>query len=245
MIRKVSQEVICRTGELGAIADFLTSACVDPSGLTIEGEAGIGKTTLWSAAVEQARERGFRVLSAQAGQAESAMGYAAVADLLSDVESSNFVQLPNLQRVAIDRVLLRGSADGPETDQRTVAAAFLAIVEMLAADAPVLLAIDDLQWLDASSRTVITFAARRFKGRVGVLVTERPEPGCPTATTWLRVGIENEHSPDPVGPLELARAAHARVRPVGQLASATDNGAHRRTLRGQSVLCAGVGARGG
>ena len=177
----MSQQVVCRTEGLGAIADFLTSACARPSGLTIEGEAGIGKTTLWSAATEQARERGSCVLSARAGQAESAMGYAAVADLLSDVESSIFVRLPNLQRVAVDRVLLRSGDEGRETDQRAVAAAFLAIVETLAADAPVLLAIDDLQWLDASSRAVVTFAARRIKGRVGVLVTERPEPGCPTA----------------------------------------------------------------
>ena len=206
----MSQQVVCRTGELGAIADFLTSACVRPSGLTIEGEAGIGKTTLWSAATEQARERGSCVLSARAGQAESAMGYAAVADLLSDVESSIFVRLPNLQRVAVDRVLLRSGDEGPETDQRAVAAAFLAIVETLAADAPVLLAIDDLQWLDASSRAVVTFAARRIKGRVGVLVTERPEPGCPTAMSWLRVGAKNDIGRIRLGPLSLG-GLHALI----------------------------------
>src|SRR6476469_2106752 len=121
----MSQRVVCRTGELGAIADFLTSACVRPSGLTIEGEAGIGKTTLWSAATEQARERRRCVLSARVGQAESAMGYAAVADLLSEVEPSLFVRLPNLQRVAVDGVLWRSGDQGPETDQRAVADAFL------------------------------------------------------------------------------------------------------------------------
>ena len=197
-------QVICRTKELGAIADFLTSACLRPSGLTIEGEAGIGKTTLWSAATEQARERGCCVLSAQAGQAESAMGYAAVADLLRDVDSSILIRLPNVQQVAVDRVLLRsGHDESAETDQRTVAAAFLATIEMLAADAPVLLAIDDLQWLDASSRAVMTFAARRFKERVGVLVTERPEPGCPTAMTWLCVGASNDIGRIRLGPLSL------------------------------------------
>ena len=202
--------VISRTGELGAISEFLTSACVRPAGLTIEGEAGIGKTTLWSAATEQAREQGSRVLSAQAGQAESAMGYAAVADLLRDVESSIFVRLPTLQRVAVDRVLLRSGDDGPETDERTVAAAFLATMKMLTADAPVLLAIDDLQWLDMSSRTVIAFAARRFEGRVGVLVTERPEPGRPTATTWLRVGAKNDIGRIRLGPLSLG-GLHALI----------------------------------
>jgi ATP/maltotriose-dependent transcriptional regulator MalT len=207
----MSLQVVFRTGELGAIAEFLTSACVRPSGLTIEGEAGIGKTTLWSAATEQARERGRCVLSARAGQAESAMGYAAVADLLSDVESSLFVRLPNLQRVAVDRVLRRSGDESPETDQRAVVAvAFLAIVEMLAADAPVLLAIDDFQWLDASSRAVVTFAARRIKGRVGVLVTERPEPGCPTAISWLPVGAENDIDRIRLSPLSL-RGLHALI----------------------------------
>jgi ATP/maltotriose-dependent transcriptional regulator MalT len=195
--------VVCRTGELGAIAEFLISACARPSGLTIEGEAGIGKTTLWSAATEQARERGVCVLSARAGQAESAMSYTAVADLLSDVESSIFVRLPHLQRSAVDRVLLRSGDEGPETDQRAVAAAVLAIVGMLAADAPVLLAIDDVQWLDASSRAVVTSTVRRIKGRVGVLVTERPEPGCPTAMTWLRVGAKNHLGRIRLGPLSL------------------------------------------
>ena len=100
--------------------------------------------------------------------------------------------------------------EGPETDQRAVAAAFLAIVEMLAADAPVLLAIDDLQWLDASSRAVLTFAARRIKGRVGVLSTERPEPGCPTAMSWLCVGAKNDTGRIRLGPLSFA-GLHALI----------------------------------
>ena len=49
-----------------AVATFLASACAGPSGLVVEGEPGIGKTTLWLAAIEQARERGFLVLSARA-----------------------------------------------------------------------------------------------------------------------------------------------------------------------------------
>src|SRR6476620_12410932 len=169
----MSQQLVCRAGELGTIADVLKAACFLPSALIIEGEAGIGKTTLWSAATEQARDLGYCVLPARAGQAESAMEYAAVADLLGDVESSIFVRLPNLQRVAVGRALLRSGDEDPETDQRAVAAAFLEIVETLAAYVPVLLAIDDYQWLDAPSRAVVTFAARRIKGRVGVLVTER------------------------------------------------------------------------
>lgn len=197
----MSRNVVCRSGELGTIADFLAAARARPSGLTIEGDAGIGKTTLWSFATEQAREYGSCVLSASVGKAESAMNYTAVADLLSEVESSAFLRLPNAQRLAVDTVLLNGDDDGLKPDQRTVAAAFLAVVETLAADAPVLLAIDDLQWLDASSRAVLNFAARRIKGRVGVLVTERPQAGCPTAMSWLRVGAKNDIGRILLGPL--------------------------------------------
>ena len=59
--------MISRSAEFRAVADFLLSAERQPTGLVIEGEAGIGKTTVWLAAVDQARERGFRVFSAHVG----------------------------------------------------------------------------------------------------------------------------------------------------------------------------------
>lgn len=163
----------------------MLAAGAQPSVLVIEGEAGIGKTTLWLAAVEDAHERGFQVLSASAGQAESILAYAAVADLLFDVEPAVLTALPDVQRLALERVLLRASGDGPATNQRVVAAAFLSVVERLAMDTPVLLAIDDAQWLDSSSKSVVAFATRRLRGRVGVLLTERTGP-VSDDTAWLQ-----------------------------------------------------------
>src|SRR5690606_31850839 len=107
------------------VAGFLATAKTQPAGLVIEGEAGIGKTTLWLTVRQRARDLGFRVLTARAGQAESVMAFAALADLLDDVEDEVFAQLPGLQRLALDRVLLRAGADGPPTDQRVVAAGFV------------------------------------------------------------------------------------------------------------------------
>jgi KaiC/GvpD/RAD55 family RecA-like ATPase len=160
----------------------------------VEGEAGIGKTTLWLAAISQARERGFHVLSAQTGQAESMLAYAATADLLADVKAAVLDQLPDVQSVALDRVLLRTDLGGLPTDQRVVATAFLSIVEGLARTTPVLVAIDDVQWLDPSSMAVVAFVARRLKGRVGLVLTERSQRGAETSTSWLRLrrpdGIE-------------------------------------------------------
>lgn len=186
MIGIVAGGVGNRSVENRAVADFLIAARVRPSVLVVEGEAGIGKTTLWLAAIEQASERGFRVLSAGAGQAESILAYAAVADLLSDVESAVLTALPNVQRVALERVLLRTNGGGPATDQRVVAAAFLSVVESLAVDTPVLVAIDDVQWLDSSSKSVVAFATRRLRGPVGVLLNERTDPDIAN-TVWLQL----------------------------------------------------------
>ncbi|MGB2923095.1 MAG: AAA family ATPase [Mycobacterium sp.] len=169
------------------VAGFLAAAASRPAGLVIEGQAGIGKTTLWMSLLQQARDRGFRVLTARVGQAESVMAFAALADLLGDLEPACFARLPSLQLLALDRVLLRAGADGPSTDQRVVAAGFLNVLRTLADDAPVIVAIDDAQWLDSSSRGAVEFAVRRLKGAFGVLVTERCEPGEGTAVAWMHL----------------------------------------------------------
>ena len=168
---------------------FLSRATDQPSGLVIYGPMGIGKTTMWSSAVDRARHLGFQVLSARAVQAESVLAYAVVADLLSAVDPGVLDALPAVQRLAVDRVLLNERADGRATDQRVTAAAFSSIVERLADHAPVLIAIDDVQWLDTSSRGVIGFAARRATRPVGFMVTERTvgELGSSSAG-WLQMG---------------------------------------------------------
>ncbi|MCW2628138.1 MAG: transcriptional regulator, luxR family [Mycobacterium sp.] len=206
----VSAGLVSRPVEFRAISEFLQSAAERTSGFVIEGEAGIGKTTLWLAAHDEARARGFQVLSARVGETESVLAYAAVADLLGDIDPAILERLPDVQRGAVDRVLLRASSDGAATDQRVVAAAFASVVNRLAADSPVLIAIDDGQWLDRSSQDVVAFAARRFKARVGLLFTERSDADGASAVTWLHLsrpdGIERVR----VGPLSLG-GLHALI----------------------------------
>jgi len=95
----VSSVVVGRSAEFRAIAAFFDSLYDRPAGLLIEGEAGIGKTTLWLAALEEARMRGFRVLSARAWEAESVLAYGTVADLLNDVNTEVLNRLPEVQRL--------------------------------------------------------------------------------------------------------------------------------------------------
>lgn len=154
--------------EAQILADFLASALTTPSSLMVEGEPGIGKTTLWLAAVEQARDRGFQVLTARPAQNESVLAYSSLADLLAGVAETTLAGLPELQRLAVDHVLLRTQTNDAATDLRAVAAGFLSVTERLADTTPVLIAIDDVQWLDPSSVLVAAFAARRLSGPVGI-----------------------------------------------------------------------------
>src|SRR3982074_429762 len=105
--------------ESDSIADFVASAAERVSGLVIEGEPGIGKTTLWLTAIEQAAARGFRVVSARAGSAEVVLTFAVLADLFGDVESAVLDELPHVQRVAVNR-LLEQAGDSPATDERVL-----------------------------------------------------------------------------------------------------------------------------
>lgn len=178
-------------GPAAAADEFLAVARRRPSGLLIEGESGIGKTTLWSAVADEAARAGFQVLTARTGQAESGPAHAAVADLFAGISPGILAALPDLQRLAADRVLMREHTAGRATDERLTAAALLGAVQAMSAQAPVLIAIDDVQWLDPSSRAVVAFVARRITGAVGVLVTERSGVHVhdPVAS-WLHVGTE-------------------------------------------------------
>src|SRR4051812_36511548 len=205
-----------RPTESRRIAGFLASAASEPSALLIEGEPGIGKTTLWLAALELARDKGFLVLSARAAAAESVLAYTALADLLDGVPASAWADLPEPQRAAVDQVLLRAE-NGSSTDQRAVAAAFLSVVECLSADGPLLLAIDDLQWIDPSSMHVVAFAARRLSGPVGILGSVRTNHDEGTGAAWLqlpRPDAVNRVRLHPLGIHDLHAAVSSRLRRV-------------------------------
>ena len=102
---------------------------------------------------------------------------------------------------AVDRVLLRAISECPlTTNQRVAAAALVSVVHALVEEAPVLVAIDDVQWLDPCSQAVVAFAARRFKGRVGVLVTERVDAETDSAS-WLQLAKLDAVDHIRVGPL--------------------------------------------
>ncbi|MBX7430632.1 LuxR family transcriptional regulator [Mycobacterium sp. Y57] len=181
----MSGGLVARAAEDRAVAHFLDRVAVEPSGLVIEGEPGIGKTTLISEAASRASARGFRVLKARGAPSEVTYAYAAMADLLCSLDDSLWRHLPAVQRAALDRVV-SGYGEGPATDERLVAEAFLSVLRTLSADAAVLICIDDTQWLDTSTQAVLGFAARRLSGPVGAIATVRTgEPNVGSVQRWL------------------------------------------------------------
>ena len=216
--------VVEREVEDRAVADFLVRAEGGPAGLVVEGEAGLGKTTLVLDAAGRAADRGFRVLSAHGSPAEVSYAYSAVADLVSGVDDAMVAALPEVQRIALQRAQLGVVVAGaPATDERMVANAFLSVIERMSTQAPVLLAIDDGQWLDASSRAVIGYTARRLTGRTGLLVSFRTgESVSAVAQSWLDFGRPETIARVRMRPLSLggvhiliaARLGHTPTRPA-------------------------------
>jgi DNA-binding CsgD family transcriptional regulator len=200
---------LSRAVETVAIDKFLDAITDAAAGLVIEGEAGIGKTTLWLSATEQARAGGFRVLSARPGPQEVSLTYGALADLVADVEPSALGDLPEAQRKALEPILLGGEPYAG-ANERLFGAAFVSLLERLAHLSPVVVAVDDAQWLDTSSEAVLAFAARRVTGRVGILATVRSGAEYSHAASWVE--LTHAHKVDRVGvtPLSLG-AVHALV----------------------------------
>ena len=170
--------VFGRGRELSAVAAFLDEVPSGPSVLLLEGEAGIGKTTVWRAGVADAAARSFLVLSSRATESEATLLFAALGDLLDGVLERVLAELPAPQQHALQVALLLKDPAGSPLEHRAVCAAFLGVVRRLADEGPVVIAIDDLQWLDRPSAVTLGYAVRRLGHEpVGLLASVRAGAG--------------------------------------------------------------------
>ena len=106
--------------EIAALNDFLERPPNLPGVLLLEGEAGIGKTTLWRRGVELASERSYRVLSCSPSGSEAQLSFVALGDLLEDTVDEVLGVLPTPQANALAVALLVSESDGPPPDQRAI-----------------------------------------------------------------------------------------------------------------------------
>ena len=174
--------VLGRTEELAAIDEFLAAIATGVSfAITlILGEPGIGKTVLLDAARNRAGSMGFTVLTARPIEQEVGLDFAALCDLLAEVPDAAIDELPGPQRDALQVALLRADATGTSPDPRSVGTAAVGLLRELAGAGPVLVAIDDLHWLDGDTARVLAFALRRLgPAPIGLLATARSVRGDP------------------------------------------------------------------
>jgi DNA-binding CsgD family transcriptional regulator len=195
-------DIVGREVEFASIHAFLQRPAEGPVALVLEGEAGIGKSTLWLTGVEAARERGFRVLVSRPAEAERGLAHAGLGDLFENVLESVLPALPAPRRHALEVALLVEEDPGG-FDPRTLGVAVRSALEVLAADGPVVLAIDDAQWLDPSSASALAFALRRLGDRSILLLLAR-RLGERTETLDLESAIRDDRVERlRVGPLSL------------------------------------------
>lgn len=156
-------DVLGRDDQLSSLRAFFDrQPAAGMTALVLEGEAGIGKSTLWLAGVEAARERGFRVLSSRPAEVELEVAHAGLGDLLEDTLADVGPGLEAPRRRALETALLLGSEANEPVDFRTLAVAVRSALKALAEREPILVAVDDVQWLDAPSTSVLAFSLRRL-----------------------------------------------------------------------------------
>ncbi len=181
-----------------------------PWACVLAGEPGIGKTTLWEFALDLARARGLRVLLTRPAGSEAQLMFAGLSDLLDDVDLERVDGLPAPQRRALEVALLRAEPTGTAVEPRAIAVGLLSTLRSLAAQGPLLVAVDDIQWLDGGSADALAYAARRIEQEsVGFLLAQRPGQAPALEQAVQRIGFERVE----VGPLSIGatrRLLHER-----------------------------------
>jgi DNA-binding NarL/FixJ family response regulator len=170
----------------------------------VEGEPGVGKTVLWRRALDEAPGLGWRTLLSAPAASESRLAFAALGDLLELDADEALASLPAPQREALEIALLRrqGNLGDGDVSGRMIGVATLGALRALAARGPLLVAIDDLQWMDFSSAAALRFALRRLRDEQIVVIATR----------------RLDHRPAPVPELERIlgddRVSRVRLRPL-------------------------------
>jgi DNA-binding CsgD family transcriptional regulator/tetratricopeptide (TPR) repeat protein len=169
---KVEPQLIGRDTEIAEIRAFLSAALGEPGGLVISGDAGIGKTVVWRH-VLQAAGRSSRVLSCQPAAAERPLAFSALDDLFGDIAGEVLPALAGPRRRAVEVALLRDPSPQtrpagpfearPSAERRALARGLLDALRILSGSAPLMIAVDDAQWLDRPSAGVLEFCFRRLQ----------------------------------------------------------------------------------
>ncbi|WP_225823573.1 ATP-binding protein [Streptomyces naphthomycinicus] len=191
--------ILGRAAELSRVGELLEAvAGTGPQVLVLTGEPGAGKSTLVDWAAGQGRARGLRTLRVRGSEGEAGLGLSGIHQLLHPLLPGD--TLPAPQREALDRAFGPAAVPGAVTlDQLSLCVSVLALLGDAAARQPLLLLVDDAQWLDLGSVDVLGFLARRLEGTPVVMLLAAREEAVPAR-------FDRDFPQVTVGPLSRAAA---------------------------------------
>ncbi len=225
-----SVQLLERERELGQIEGVLDSA-VNGEGraVMVQGDPGIGKTTLLEAGVQAGRARSFRVLTVRADALEVELSFGVAAHLFGGLtEPPAGGDSPDLfDGAAANAKPIFGGAMGipqaiGEDRLMSLIHGLYWLCANLAEDDPLLLCVDDAHWADIPSLRFMHYLARRLEGlRAVLLVAARPrERGTHHGDVFAALSAQVDCVS--LAPSSLSPEAVSRV--VGDMFSEADPG---------------------
>jgi hypothetical protein len=206
-LQDVLGEVVGREAELTELGGFVHELAAGPRALVLVGEAGAGKTTLFDSALQRAHDQGATVLVTRPSESDAPFAFAGLSDLLEARLDEVMDELPPPQRRALRVALLIEDAPDQPPERHAVAAAVRAVFQALSREKSVLVAIDDVQWLDGSTAEALAFTFRRLEHEpIGLLCAERTERSDRLPLGLERSGLETTLIP--VGGLSIGALHH-------------------------------------
>jgi DNA-binding CsgD family transcriptional regulator len=170
------ESVVGREAEMAAVRAFVDTPPSAPAALMLAGEPGMGKSTLIRAALILAAAAELRPLVARPARGEAELPYVGLADLFAELGRDDLEGLALPQRNAIEAALAR--AELKSVGAHALSRGVLELFKRTAADGNALLCVDDVQWLDRPTASVLEFALRRLVATpIRVLVAIRTENG--------------------------------------------------------------------
>jgi DNA-binding CsgD family transcriptional regulator len=177
--------IVGRDHERRLLRGLVESLNVGGGTVVIQGEPGMGKTSLLGFVADYARRKDVSVHMLRGIESEAVLPFAAITDLLLPLQE-HLTTLPAIQREALE-VCLALSARPPH-GQLAACAGALGILSSAADQRPLVVLVDDFQWLDAESAQILLFVARRLYGeRLAIVLAVRAEPGTAAPDTGLPV----------------------------------------------------------
>ncbi len=159
MRRVVAGSLLGRDRELSVLGGLIDQIGEHGGSMVVLGEPGVGKSALLRAAAGHGRAAGLQVLETTGVECEAQLPFAGLHQLLRPLLGLA-VRLPEGQRRALGSAF--GAEAGSQPERFMIALAALNLLADAAARTPVLVVVDDVQWLDRPSQEVLVFVTRRI-----------------------------------------------------------------------------------